>query len=954
VTPEHLRQIEELYHSAREREPCERGAFLAEACHRDEDLLREVESLLAQDVSGGPMERPAMEVAADLLADSTVTQLAVGTQLGPYKIEAPLGAGGMGQVYRARDTRLGRAVAIKIANQRFSERFELEARAISALNHPHICTLYDIGPNYLVMELVEGETLAARLRKGALSIELVLRYSVQIADALAAAHAQGIMHRDLKPANIMVTKAGVKVLDFGLAKMTPSPNGPQAATITATQAVMGTLAYMAPEQLEGTQCDARSDVFSLGLVLYEMAGGKRAFRGDSQAALIAEVMRCEPAPLAGKPPQFAHVVERCLAKDPENRWQTARDLKAELEWATLQEEASAPAADSRRSVLPWAAATALAIVAAIGWWIAWRPTRPVDRPLLRLSVDLGPDAVIGKNITAAISPDGTRLAFPAKGPDGQTQLATRLLDQPQATLLSGTEGAAAPFFSPDGQWIGFFAERKMKKVSVQGDAVITLCDAGDGRGASWGEDGNIIATLDSNAGIGLSRVPASGGTPQAVTRPSETGEATHRWPQILPGGQAVLFMGNQTTGTFDDSSIEVLSLKTGQVKVVLRGGYFGRYLPGGYLIYIHERTLFGVPFDLNRLEVRGTPAPLQADVAVNSNTAGGQMDFSRNGTLVYLSGKSSTGTWTIAWLDRDGKTQPLLAAPGIYFQPRFSPDGKRLAFSTNTTGIEIYDWGRGTRERLNSTAQATSLEPVWTPDGKHIIFESLSPSDFSLQWIRADGGGEAQQLWESKNRLIPYSFSPDGKRLAFSERTAKAESDLWTLPLDTSEPEHPKPGKPELFLGTPFAEEDPAFSPDGRWIAYASTESGRSEVYVRPFPAGGPSGLGRSTISTGGGRFPIWSRDGLELFYLGQDNRIMSAAYAAKGDSFTAGKPRPWSNTQLFDIGLANLDLAPDGKRFVVAAAPPADSTGILKGSVHVTFLLNFFDELRRRAPAAK
>jgi len=611
---------------------------------------------------------------------------------------------------------------------------------------------------------------------------------------------------------------------------------------------------------------------------------------------------------------------------------------------------------SRRSILLCAAAAGvLAIVAAMGWWTAWRSTRPVDHPLMRLSVDLGPDAVAGVNITAAISPDGTRLAFPAHGPDGQRQLATRLLDQSQATLLSGTGGAADPFFSPDGQWIGFFADGKMKKVSVRGGAVIILCDAADGRGAAWGDDGNIIATLDANTGIGLSRVADKGGTPQALTKPGETGEATHRWPQMLPRSEAVLFMGNQTASNYDDANIEVLSLKTGEVKVVQRGGYFGRYLPGGYLVYINQRTLFGVPFDLERLEVRGTPTPLLEDVAGRSETGGGQFDFSRNGTFVYLSGNSSSGTWTLALLDSAGKTQPLLTAPGFHYDPRLSPDGKRLAFSNNTD-IQIHDWGRGTTTRLSFTSQATNFRPVWTPDGKHIIFESQGINNFSLQWMGAIGAGEPLRLLESKNWLAPRSFSPDGKRLAFSERNAQTGMDLWTLSLDTSDPEHPNPGKPELFLGTPFDERDPAFSPDGRWIAYSSNESGHDEVFVRPFPAGGPSGSGKWRISTGGGQYPIWSRAGQELFYEGLDKRIMAAAYTVKGGSFAAGKPSPWSTAQpsAFVPPDWGLDLAPDGKRFVVAVPPPNDPARDPKSSVHVTFLLNFFDVVRRRIPTGK
>jgi hypothetical protein len=576
----------------------------------------------------------------------------------------------------------------------------------------------------------------------------------------------------------------------------------------------------------------------------------------------------------------------------------------------------------------------------------------VDQPLLRLSVDLGPNAITGAHITAAISRDGTRLAFPVHGPRGQTLLATRLLDQPAATFLSGTEGAEDPFFSPDGQWIGFFAEGKMKKVSVRSSAVVVLCDAPDGRGAAWGEDDNIIATLTSGSGVSLSRVPAAGGTPQAVTKPEERGEATHRWPQILPGGQLVLFTANKTISNYDDSSLEVLSLKTGGVKVVERGGYFGRYLPGGYLVFIRHGTLFGVPFDMASLGVRGAPKPLLEDIAADANTASGQFDLSGNGSFVYLSGKASTGTWVMAWLDSAGRLQPMLAAPGVYYEPRLSPDGKRLAFSSGTD-IDVYDWGRETRTRLTFAAQAVNNNPIWTPDGRHIVYVSQGTRKSSLQWIRGDGAGETQLLLETKNRLGPYSFSPDGKRLAFSEQDAETGWDLWTLPLDTSDPEHPHAGEPQLFLRTPFQAESPALSPDGRWISYSSTESGRREVFVRPFPADGPSGSGKWPVSTGGGQFPIWSRDGRELFYENLDNRIVAVAYTAKGASFAAGKPRLWSNTQLVDIiGHWNLEAAADGRRFVVAQR--ADSAGEPKGSVHITFLLNFFDEVRRRIPSGK
>jgi Tol biopolymer transport system component len=507
-----------------------------------------------------------------------------------------------------------------------------------------------------------------------------------------------------------------------------------------------------------------------------MLSGKRAFDGESVSDTLASVLKIDPdwnALPAATPASIRRLVGRCLARDRKQRLQAIGEARIAIEEVLAgapREGASTPAAGGRQRILPWAAAGMLAFVAAIGWWMAWESTRPVDHPLLRLSVDLGPDAVAGDRLTAAISPDGTRLVFSLRGPDGKKQLAMRLLDQPQTTLLSGTEGAADPFFKPDGQWIGFFAGGKMKKVSVRGSAVIDLCNATEARGASWGEDDNIIATLDSNTGVGLSRIAGKGGTPQAITNPVEKGEATHRWPQILPGGQAVLFMANKRASAYDDSSIKVLSLQTGQVKEVLSGGYFPRYLAtlkgSGYLVYIHQGTLFGVPFDLDRLEVRGTPTPLLEDVTGDSNTGGGQFDYSHNGTFVYLSGKASTGTWTLVWLDRDGKTQPLLAAPGLYYHPRLSPDGKRLAFS-NGTNIGIYDWERGTRERLNFAAPATNFAPVWTPDGNYIVFESQGNSNWSLQWIRADGAGEAQQLLENKNRRRPHSFSPDGNRVAF-------------------------------------------------------------------------------------------------------------------------------------------------------------------------------------------
>jgi Tol biopolymer transport system component len=890
--------------------------------------------------------------------------LASGAALGPYEILASIGRGGMGEVYRARDTRLDRIVAIKVSHEEFTERFTREARSIAAVNHANICHLYDVGPNYLVMEYVEGETLS-----GPVELHEALRIVGQLIDGIEAAHDKNIIHRDLKPANIKMTPEGVvKILDFGLAKAAdPEPGGdPQNSptqTIGATQAgtILGTAAYMAPEQARGKPADKRSDIWSFAVILYELLTGKRAFEGESVVETLGAVMKSQPdwTPV---PACMQRLLQACLEKDPRKRLQAIGDARLLLEDIPAALDRTPIPSRSRSAAVPWVIAAALAIILVGVSWIAWRATRPAaSKPLMRFSVDLGPEAVEAPRITAAISPDGSRLAFAARGPSGKEQLATRLLDQATATLLPGTENASDPFFSPDSRWIGFFADGKMKKISVQGGAAVTLCDAPTGRGASWGEDGWIVVSLSQTSTLTgpLSRVPEAGGTPHAITNPGDKGEAVHRWPQILPGGQAVLFTGHTVAADFDNASIEVLSLKSGQWKMVQRGGYFGRYLATsngvGHLVYIHQGTLFAVGFDLGRLEIRGTPAPLLESVAGNDAVGAGQFDVARNGTLVYLSGKSSTVIFPVAWMESTGKMHPLLASPGLYFAPRFSPDGKRLALAVGAPGagdIQVYDWQRDTMTRLTFTQ--TNLFPVWTPDGKHIAFSSLTAGAYSVLWARADGAGEAQPLLESKGAQRPYSFSPDGKRLAFAESGMDTGFDLWTLPLDVSDPEHAKPGKAEVFLRTPFNELEPAFSPDGRWIAYTSNQSGRFEVYVRPFQGGAATGSGKWQISNGGGLHPIWSRDGRELFYETLDNRIMAATYTAKGDSFAADKPRLWSNTQIMDLfgtGIWNLDLSPDGKRFAVIPRPEA--TGEQKGSVHVTVLLNFFDELRRRVPAA-
>jgi Tol biopolymer transport system component/predicted Ser/Thr protein kinase len=862
--------------------------------------------------------------------------------IGHYRITAKLGEGGMGEVWRGTDTKLGREVALKILPASFAQdpermaRFEREAKVLASLNHPHIAQIYGIEERALVMELVEGETL-----KGPLPLDTALEYARQIADALEAAHEKGIVHRDLKPGNIMVTPSGtVKVLDFGLARVaeeSPSDSKSPTMTISPTRAgvILGTARYMSPEQARGKTVDKRADIWAFGCVLYEMLTGKPAFTGETTTDILAAVVTKEPD-LAKVPVKVRQLLRRCLEKDPKKRLRDIGDA-----WELLNDTDAFEATTFReRSSLAWIATAVLAVAAIILAGGLWRASRSVDRPLMRLDVDLGPDAVAGQFTTAAISPDGARLVFVATGSDGKQMLATRLLSEAKPVLLTGTENGSDPFFSPDGKWIGFFADGKMKKISVQGGAPIVLCDAPNDRGADWGEDDNIVVAL--NPVGALSRIPAEGGTPQPVTKGRF---ATPRWPQYLPGGDAVLFTLPPSFIAYD-ASVAAVSLKTGEIKILVRGGYFGRYLPTsgsmGHLVYVHAGTLFGVPFDPARLELRGGAVPILDDPAADPSSGAGQFSFSRTGSFVYRSGKASAQGWPVLWLDKAAKPQPLIARQGFWEEPRFSPDGQRLVLAQTNgddRGIFVYDLQRDAMSRI--TSEAANV-PVWSPDGKHIVFHLGS----GLGWARADGAGETQRLLASKNSVFPRSFFPDGRRLAFHELDPNTGYDLWTLSLDLNDPDHPKAGKPEPFLRTPANERVPTVSPDGRWIAYQSDESGRYEVYVRPFPGPG----GKWQISDAGGQLPVWSHKRGELFFETLDNRIMLTDYESKDESFVPGKPRLWSDQQILDEDtLPNYDLAPDGKRFAIF--PNLSAAAGETGDVRITFLLNFFDELRRLAP---
>jgi serine/threonine-protein kinase len=880
--------------------------------------------------------------------------LKAGTQFGPYEILSPLGVGGMGEVYRARDTRLNRDVALKVLPAAFANdadrmaRFQREAQVLASLNHPNIAAIYGLeessGVRALVMELVEGPTLAERIAQAPIPLEEALTIARQIAEGLDYAHEKRIIHRDLKPANVKITTEGtVKILDFGLAKaaevkvMAGSPADSPTLTMAATQAgvILGTSAYMSPEQAQGKPVDKRADIWAFGVVLYEMLTGQRLFQGESVSDTLAAVLTKEPD-WNRVPPKVLPLLRRCLEKDPKRRLRDIGDI------GLLLEDAPVPAV--KGSGLWKVAAGVLLLALAMALWAPWRgATRPIEQPLVPLDLDLGPDVSLGSRVgpgpAAILSPDGERMVFVSQGQDGTSRLFTRRLDQPKATPLAKTEGAYAPFFSPNGQWVGFFAQGKLKKTRIDGGEPVSLCDAPAGRGASWGEDGNIIAALDIQQG--LLQVPSGGGNAIPITELG-LGEDSHRWPYVLPGGRAVLFTVSTLAINFDEANIAIVALNDHRRKTVLEhAGMYPRYLPSGHLVYVTKGTLFAAPFDPNRWEVSAA-ATLLEDVSSDTSRGVAQLDFSRTGILAFRTG-GTEGLSTLQWLDGAGKLEAVSTEAARYIFPRLSPDGTRLAYVANqgsNSDIWIYDWQRSIKTHL--TIGRVAAMPVWSPDGRFIVFRSAG----GMFWTQADGAGRVQQLTQSKHVQMPSSFTPDGTRLVFSEQTPGAGAEIRTLPVESGSSQM-RAGEPELFLKTSAAVTFPAFSPDGRWLAYADAQGGSYQVYVRAFPDKG----GQVQISNTGGAMPMWSPNGHELFYRTEDQRIMVANYAVKGGMLVADKPRVWFGKQLANIGLAgNLNLAPDGKRFIVLM--PAESPEPLETQSHIKIAVNFFDEVRRRVAA--
>ncbi len=871
----------------------------------------------------------------------------IGQSIGHYRITAKLGEGGMGEVYRANDSKLGRDVAVKILPKQFAQdgermaRFQREAQVLASLNHPNIAAIYGLEQDALVMELVEGDTL-----KGPLPVETALQYIRQIIDAFEYAHEKGVIHRDLKPANVMITRDGVvKVLDFGLAKVmheSASSGKPELSpTLTigasAAGAILGTAAYMSPEQARGQAVDKRADIWAFGVVVYEMTAGGRLFQGETISDTLAAVLTKQPD-VEAAPAELRRLLRRCLEREPKKRLRDIGDARL-----LLEEEArmAAPPAPPAPKPLAWMAALAAATLLAAGLGFAWwRATRPVLGPMLRFNENLPLDF----GLTAhglAISPDGTRLVFAAREATGASRLYTRKLDQPKATAMAVTEMADQPFFSPDGQWIAFYAqsERKLKKVAVSGGAAVTICDVQGVRGAYWGADGNIVFAHQN--GSNLSVVPSTGGSPRVLTGAKGSGWL-ERWPQMLPGGAVLMSVVESLA--WDNASIVAIPAGGGERKVLHKGGYFGRYLPSGHLIWIHQGTMFAAPMRLDKLELTGPATPVLEEVAGNPNSGSGWFDVSANGTVVYLSGKTNSQMLSVHWLDSAGKTQPLFAKAGAHTYPALSPDGKRLALIVGegqATDLWVYEWDRDTMTRL-TFASGGKANPVWSPDGKHLIFSSAG----GIFWIKADGSGSMERLLDAGGAVAPTSFSPGGKRLSYSLLNKDTGWDTVTVPVDWTGGK-PKAGKPEVFLNSPAVEVYGRFSPDGKWVAYMSTESGTPEIYVRPAP--GSPGTGKWQVSNIGGTLPIWSPNGRDLFYRQLNSRgILVASYRGSGDTFVADKPRVWSDKAFTLTGvLQNYDLSADGKRFAVLM----EAAGESKPETHVTFLINFLDELRRRVP---
>jgi len=916
--------------------------------------------------------------------------VAKGTKLGPYEFLGAIGAGGMGEVYRARDMRLGRDVALKVLPEGVARdtermaRFRREAQVLASLNHPNIAAIYgfeDSGSVHaLAMELVEGQTLADLITRDPMPLDEALPIAKQICEAVEYAHERGIIHRDLKPANIkLASNDAVKILDFGLAKAlegnAASVDISSSPTISrmATQAgiILGTAAYMSPEQAKGKSVDRRTDIWAFGCVLYEMLTAKKPFDGETVTDTLAAVIKSEPdwslLP-ANTSPAMRNLLQRCLKKDFRQRLQSIGDARIAIEELLSGAPQDSPQSTAIAAVipaplwrraLPWALATTLGI-ALIASGVALRPSAPsTPQPVARFAITMpvGQAPAIDRGwVDIALSNDGAELAFVGGGDN--PRLYVRPMEELEATALPGTKGASSPFFSPDGKWIGFFADGKLKKVTVTGGEPITLCDAPTNRGGAWLPDGTIVfsPTLTS----GLMKVSTDGGTPAAeTTLNTSKGERTHRWPQALPGGKAVLFTvgGLNSPTNFDDAQIAVLSVKTGKYTVLLDHAAMARYVPvsssSGYLLFARAGRLFAAPFDAKRLKVTGESFPALQGVTEAAGSGATLFAVSPDGSLAYIPGAESifggVGS-SLDWMDSSGKAWPIPLPSQYYYQrPALSPNGRRIAVvavgtgNPGISGIYIWDDARQVLSRLTFNGQADS--PVWAPDGKRVAYRSAKPK-LGIYWKAADGSGRKEPLVFGQIQYGSISFSPDGKFLAYTIYGAQTNNDVWILPLGGNR-------KPFPFLDTPANEANPQFSPDGHWLAYTSDESGQDKIYVRAFPGPG----GKWQLSSGGkSGTPVWARDGRELYYLAGD-KLMEVPIETK-PAFAPGTPEQvFQNAGLLVGGSTDAaslgGVAENGQRYLmlIPSRPEAQSTS---EQTPIDVVLNFASELKNLARGEK
>jgi Tol biopolymer transport system component len=876
----------------------------------------------------------------------------------------------MGEVYRARDTRLDRVVAIKVlpeglaAEPQFRERFDREARTISALEHPHICPLYDVGQQdgtaFLVMQYLEGETLADRLSGGALSLEHTFQIASEVADALATAHKAGIIHRDLKPGNIMLTKAGSKLLDFGLAKAGPSAvAGAQASMLPTTPpltqmgSILGTVQYMSPEQIEGQEADARSDIFAFGAVVYEMLTGRKAFEGKSQPSVMAAILTRDPAPMSAivprVPPPLDHVVSRCLAKEPDDRWQTARDMLHELKWACEDRPAGAlPVVAQARpggwiQKAAWPIAGLALSAAAISTGVYWFEAQPVERAVqFEVFPPKGAAFSIGTaGARMAISPDGTMLAFGAStGGNGANQIWVRRLDAVDATLLPGTDGADTMFWSPDSRFIGFFANQSLKKIDVTGGPAQTLCPApGQAASGTWSEDGVILFSSASTGGI--RRVLAEGGAPSQVTT-VESVVGRNAWPRFLPDGRRFVFFDPDPDP--DKHGIYLGSLESKTITRILRADSLAEFAPPGNLLFIRDTALYMQAFEPASMEPRGDPVRVAEAVSLDRSNGRAGFSVAGNGVLVFArgTGVSSGSDLEFRLFDRSGKVLGATGGAWAYRGLDLSPDGKRIAAHRHDDqggDIWITELDTGSSSRFTFDVSQHSASPIWSPDGGRIAFGMLRHGSWGIYQKDSTGVGAEELLFESKLQIVPMDWSRDGQSIVFWLNDPNTLSDLWRLPLTGDH-------KPVPFLHTPALEQHGQLSPDGRWLAYTSDESGSFDVYVQSFPEAGT----KYQLAAIGSRFPRWRRDGKEILFM-DGQRIMRVTVQAAGSGLKFGEPQ-----FLFDSRYVNyahtetgggiyhtFAVSPDGQRFAVPV-----TRGSEDAPAPLTVILNWRSALRR------